>query len=160
MAENRGDEDNRGVTLVGHVLFGADAAVTDWVAQRIPGFRPAPGMTALGVVAGDDLVAGVVFDNFNGIHIEAAIAADTNGRWAGRETLRTLFAYPFIQLGCMAISVSVPSTNLESLNLATKLGFRPEAFIRFAAHDGSSLVVLKMLKSDCGWIVDHGKEKQ
>ena len=138
------------------MLFGADDLVARWVARRVPGFRVSATQRALGVISGDHLAAGVVFDNFNGVHIEAAIAADDIGRWASRKTLHTLFAYPFVQLGCLAITVGVPSSNLASLNLATKLGFRPEAYIRFAAHDGSSLVVLKMLRDDCRWVMRDG----
>lgn len=145
--------------LVGNVLFGFDAEVAQWVAQRIPNFSPSMDATALGVVADGELVAGVVFERWNGVHVEASIAAD-NPTWANRATLFRLFHYPFEQLGCEAISVLVPSSNPQSLNLATKLGFEPEAIVKFAAHDGSSLVVLKMFKDNCMWIGDHGKRKQ
>jgi len=43
-------------------------------------------------------------------------------------------------------------TNLASLNLATKLGFEIEAMVKFAAHDGSPLVVLKLFRDACRWI--------
>ena len=140
------------ITQVGNVVFGKDAEVSAWVQDRIEGYVVSGGYRAVGVVNRGNLVAGVVFENWNGIHIEAAIAAASGAGWASRKTLRTLFAYPFNYLNCKAISVSVASTNILSLNLAAKLGFEPEAIIRFAAHDGSSLVVLKMLKEKCQWI--------
>lgn len=145
--------------LVGNVLFGFDQEVSQWVAQRITGFSPSISAKALGVVAGGELVAGVVFERWNGVHVEASIAADHQS-WASRSTLFRLFHYPFNQLGCKAISVLVPSSNAQSLNLATKLGFEPEAIVKFAAHDGSSMVVLKMFKENCKWIADHGKKQQ
>lgn len=145
--------------LVGDVLFGFDEEVAQWVAKRIPLFTPSADAVALGVVAKGELVAGVVFERWNGVHVEASIAAD-NAIWASRNTLFRLFNYPFNQLGCEAISVLVPSSNLQSLNLATKLGFEPEAIVRYAAHDGSSMVVLKMFKDNCRWIGNHGKRKQ
>lgn len=144
--------------LVGNVLFGFDAEVAQWVAQRITNFTPCSDATALGVVSNGNLVAGVVFERWNGVHVEASIAADSQ-TWANRSTLFRLFHYPFEQLGCEAISVLVPSSNPQSLNLATKLGFEPEAIVKFAAHDGSSLVVLKMFKDNCRWIGSHGKRK-
>lgn len=146
------------INRVGDVVFGADAKVSEWVAAKIPGLQVSPNARALGVIKGGKLVAGVVFENWNGVHIEAAIAAHPNAAWADRKTLYALFRYPFIDLGCKAISVSVPSSNLPSLNLATKLGFQPEAIIKFAAHDGSSLVVLKLLQENCRWIGHHGKK--
>lgn len=158
MGETRQTDGQRRIVRAGDVLFGADDLVTRWVSKRIPGFRCNGLQRALGIIEGEDLVAGVVYDNYNGIHCEASIAADRIGRWASRRTLHTIFAYPFIQLDCQAISVVVPSSNIASLNLATKLGFEPEAIVRFAAHDGSSLVILKMLRETCKWVLTDGKE--
>lgn len=144
--------------LVGNVIFGFDAEVAQWVAQRIPSFTPSPDATALGVISDGEIIAGVVFERWNGVHVEASIAAD-HPRWANRATLFRLFHYPFEQLGCEAISVMVPASNYQSLNLATKLGFEVEAIVKFAAHDGSALLVLKMFKDKCAWI-RNGKRKQ
>lgn len=153
-------ESRRDLSYVGSVVFGADHQVGQWVAARIPDMVLSPGSRALGVVKRGKLVAGVVFENWNGVHIQASIAAEPGAPWADRSTLFALFHYPFKTLGCEAISVTVPSSNPLSLNLATKLGFSPEAFIKYAAHDGSSLVVLKMFRSDCKWIDQHGRKQQ
>lgn len=143
--------------LVGNVIFGFDDEVAQWVAEKIPNYTPEINATALGVVEGGEIVAGVVYERWNGVHVEASIAA-VGKKWATRKTLFRLFYYPFEQLGCEAISVLVPSTNLSSLNLATGLGFEAEAYIKFAAHDGSSLIVLKMFRDKCKWIQNHGKQ--
>lgn len=155
MAEDREHEGGRGVVIHDRVLFGADDLVSRWVAARIPQFQPTEHRVALGVIVGEDLAAGVVYDGFNQVHCEVAIAAEASTPWASRAALRHLFGYPFVQLGLRAMSVRVAATNLESLNLATKLGFTPEAFIRFAAPDGSDLVILKMHADTCRWI-GHG----
>lgn len=152
MGADRGRDGGRGLIRRGNLLYGADALVGEWVARRIAGYAATPDTRAIGIVHGDALVAGAAFDRYNGIHIEACIAAKPGAPWATRATLRGLFAYPFIQLGCVAVTVLVPSTNAESLNLATKLGFRPEALVKYAAHDGSTLVVLKMLRDQCRWV--------
>jgi RimJ/RimL family protein N-acetyltransferase len=158
MGPDRFDGRRRSVTFVGDVLFGADEAVAGWVAKRIPGFAASPATRALGIIKGGRIVGGVTFDNWNGVHIEAAIAARRGVPWLDRQTLHSIFYYPFVTLGCMAISVSIPSTNIASLTLATKLGFEPEAMIKFAAHDGSTLVILKMYRDRCRWIQKHGQE--
>ena len=137
--------------LVGNVLFGFDFEISQWVASRIPTFTASSGATALGVVDGTDIIAGVVYERYNGVHVEVSIAADDK-RWASKKTLFSLFHYPFIQLNCLAMSVVVPSSNLESLNLATKLGFEGEAIIKYAAPDGSSLIILKQYRENCKWI--------
>lgn len=143
--------------LVGNVIYGFDEEVTAWVAARVPGYRPARDAKALGIIKDRALVAGVVYDDWNGVHVQAAIAADS-GRWASRSTLFHLFHYPFVSLGCQAISVLVPSSNIPSLNLASKLGFEGEAILKFAAHDGSALVIMKMFRDKCRWI-GHGEKR-
>lgn len=151
MGGDRRDEGAGRVIIRDNVLFGCDDLVARWVRRRITGFMPEPNARALGVVRRGDVVAGVVYERFNGVHIEASIAADSAG-WASRKALAHLFGYPFRQLGCEAISVIVPASNLVSLNLATKLGFAPEAFVKFAAPDGTHLIVLKMFRDSCDWI--------
>lgn len=141
--------------LIGDVLFGFDHDVAQWVAQRIEGFTPSVSAKALGIVKNGDLVAGVVYERWNGVHVEASIAIDDAG-WASKSTMFRIFHYPFVQLGCEAISVIVASSNAKSLNLVAKLGFEPEAIIKFAAPDGSSLVVLKMFREKCKWIRKNG----
>lgn len=146
------------IERVGDVIFGADRQVAAWMAARIPGLSPSPQCRALGVIKGDKMAAGVLYENFNGVHIEAAIAAEPGIPWLSRRTLHSFFFYPFVTLNCRAITVSVPSTNLPSLNLATKMGFEPEALVAFAAHDGSTLVVMKQFREKCRWIESYGQE--
>ncbi len=160
MGPDRPAEGRDALTIVDGVLYGADDLVKQWVAQHIVDFYVNPLSTALGVVEGDELIAGVVYERHNGIHLEVSIAADSTRPWASRAVLRRLFAYPFVQLECVAISCLVPMSNLASLNLATKLGFSPEAYVKFAAPDGSPMVVLKMLREQCRWIEGHGQGQQ
>lgn len=152
MGPDCSDAGRHSVTLRGRVLFGADKLVAQWVQARVDGMYCPPGTVGLGVVHEGDLVAGVTYTNFNGVHMEVCIAAETGKPWAGRQTLKHLFGYPFLQMQCEAISVLVPGTNLESLNLATKLGFEPEAIVKFAARDGSPLIILKMYRDTCRWL--------
>lgn len=147
--------------LRGSVLYGADDMVGDWVGRQIEGYISTPGATALGVVKGGRLVAGVVYERFNGFHCEASIAARAGTSWADRATLFALFDYPFGQLGCEAVTVLVPGSNLSSLNLATKLGFEPQAIVNFAAPDGSPLIVLQQFRNTCKWVsYGQGQEQR
>lgn len=145
---------------LGRVIFGADKEVSAWVATKIDGFTVSEDARALGVISGDRLVAGVVFERWNGVHVEASIAATPGARWADRSTLFSLFWYPFGTLDCRAITVTVPMSNLPSLNLATKLGFKPQAIVPFAARDGGALLVLQEYRDTCRWIGHHGQEQQ
>jgi RimJ/RimL family protein N-acetyltransferase len=133
------------------VLYGCDREVAEWVASRIPGFAISPGAVALGVSRETRLIAGVIYERFNGVHMEVSISAAEPG-WASRAVLARLFGYPFEQMGCKAISCIVPMDNLQSLNLATKLGFEPEAIVKYAAQSGADILVLKLFRERCRWI--------
>lgn len=156
MGQNSENGGGNRVILRGRVLFGADALVAQWVASRIPLMEVSPKAVALGVVQDETLIAGVVYEQYNGVHMQVAIAAEPGTPWASRQTLRHLFGYPFNQMNCTAISVLVAATNLQSLNLATKLGFELEAMIKYAAQDTSPLIVLKMYRETCRWIEQNG----
>lgn len=146
--------------VAGRVLYGADEAIKAWVADHIPGYIPSPQGKALGVITGGKLAAGVLYERFNGVAVEVAIAADPGSKWADRSVLRAMFSYPFEQLGCEVITVACAMSNLVAVNLATKLGFSPVALIKFAAHDGGALVILQLQKSECRWLGDGQVRKQ
>ena len=48
---------------------------------------------------------------------------------------------------------------LGSLKMVSQMGFEGEARIRFAAHDGSDILVMKMYREKCRWI-RHGQGQQ
>jgi hypothetical protein len=160
MGGNHQPESGHRLTRLGAVVYGKDASVARWVGLSIPGYMPSFGAKALGVIKGGELVAGVVYERCNGFHCEVSISAREGSGWADRRTLFALFHYPFVQLGCLALTVTVPLSNLKSLNLATKLGFARIALIPHAAHDGTPLVVLQMTRDTCIWIGNHGKRQQ
>ena len=141
------------------VVYGADQEIAKWVAGNIPDFILSPEARSLGVIKDDKIAAGIVFDRCNGHNVEASIAAVTGSNWADRDTLFQMFAYPFLQLGVQAVTVLVSMANLESLNLATKLGFQSIAIVPFAARDGAPLVILQMTIEQCRWL-KHGQGKQ
>lgn len=161
MGADREHESGTAVVQAGSVLFYAEDRVIPWVSERIPGFRHDPEDKALGIVDdGGNLICGAVYTGFNGVHCSASIAAEPGAPWATKASMFKLFYYPFVTLGCVAMSVQVASSNVASLNLVTKMGFEGEAMIRYAAHDGSTLVVLKMLRENCKWIRRDGQGRR
>lgn len=140
------------IIRLGSVVYGANDEVARWVGKHIPGFIHMPGAKSLGVIKNEKMVAGVVFERCNGFNVEASIAARPGVQWADRATLFRLFEYPFGQLGVEAVTVLVALSNLESLNLATKLGFELVAMVPFAAQGGGPLVILQMTRNQCRWL--------
>lgn len=140
------------MTVRDGILFGDDDRVCAWIAERIPGYQRRTHAQGIGVLRGDDIVAAVVFENWNGIHCEMSVAADPGSGWLTRNLARVCFHHAFHTLGCVAVSGVVAMSNADSISLATRMGCFPEAIVKFAAHDGSDLVILKMLREECRWI--------
>lgn len=121
-----------------------------WVAQRTGGQWTAGRGTAIGKL--DDcglLVAGVLYEDWNGSNIMCHIAGD--GNWASRDFLRVIFDYPFNQVGAKRITAPVSSTNVKSINLVTRMGFELESTLAQATPDGD-LHLFRMWRDDCQYL--------
>ena len=137
------------------LLFGEDKGVAHWVAERIPHARVRipyfpPGevfgpAAAIGVARGDELVAGVVFHNYDPFvrSIEVSCAA-ASPRWANRRVFSDLLRYPFSQLDCRRITAVTPRRAPPGATSPRKflegLGFVREGSIRFGFGDQNAIV--------------------
>ncbi|MEM8791023.1 MAG: GNAT family protein [Pseudomonadota bacterium] len=142
--------------IYGNVLFGADKLVSDWVAERLEYDEFHQNARALGVIREGNIVAGVVYYDFNQSNIFGAIAAVEGSRWADRGTLFRIFEYPFDQLRVNRITCVIAESNTKSMKLCTQMGFRFEARHEGAAHDGGAMISMRMFRDDCRWI-SNGK---
>lgn len=106
---------------------------------------------AIGLEEDGELIAGVLFDNYNGASICMHVAAVPGKRWLTREFLWYCFYYPFVELGVKRITGLVPESNLAARRFDEHLGFRLEARLEDAHPDGDVLVY-KMTKADCRFL--------
>jgi RimJ/RimL family protein N-acetyltransferase len=138
-----------GGTRVGALLLGCDEWVTDFVAERIGieavDFGPC---TAIGVVRGGAVVAGVVYHEWREQQqvVEMSVAADTP-RWASPDTIASLLSYPFLQLGCRRIGSRVRSDNERSLRFTQGLGFLVEGILADWYAPGIDCIMMVMQKA-------------
>jgi RimJ/RimL family protein N-acetyltransferase len=141
--------------VVGSVLFGADDVVASFVKSRLPPSTRFRDYAALGVVRDGVLCGGVVYHNYceleHGSVIEASYAFDT-ARWAFPATLRTLFAYPFVQLGCARMTAIVAKGNKRSRRFVEGVGFHLEGVHPRAMDGKQTALSYGMLKEQCRWI--------
>jgi RimJ/RimL family protein N-acetyltransferase len=141
--------------VVGSVLFGADELVAALVKSRLSPSTRFRDYAALGVVRDGVLCGGVVYHNYcvleHGSVIEASFAFD-NPRWAFPATLRTLFAYPFGQLGCDRMTAIVAKGNKRSRKMVEGLGFKLEGVHPRAMDGRQTALSYGILKEDCRWI--------
>ena len=115
------------------------------------------GRTAIGVVDGDQVLAGMVFEDYSGpggsITVHVAIS---HPHVPLRKLLVTCAVYAFNQLAVNKVIGLVPSTNTSALKFDLRVGFKPEAIIPGAFPDGD-LVILTLVREDC-WYLPKTKQ--
>lgn len=134
-------------------LYGHDEAVARWVGDHV-GIKDFGPCAAIGIMRDDELIAGVVYNNwrhpFDPGLIEATMASTTH-RWCNRATLAVIFGYPFNQLGCRRVTLTTEAKNQPVRAFLCHLGFREEGVIRqgFPTDDA---VIYGMLRGECRWL--------
>lgn len=130
-------------------------AVYQFVRQRVPGLDRSGDMRAIGWAAGGALVAGVLYEGFNGFNAWMHVAAVPGARWLRRDYLRACFAYPFRVCGLSRVSGYVEASNLAARRFDEHLGFTEEARLRGAASDGGDVIIYVMRREDCRHVGPH-----
>ena len=135
---------------VGALLLGADEWPVRMVARGL-GLRVTDLMPcrAIGIIRSNTLVAGVVYHQFRPEQgdCELSVAA-TTPRWASREAIGLLLAYPFRQLECRRITARVRSDNERALRFDLGIGFAVEGRLRSWYAPGVDCIMLGMLREE------------
>lgn len=111
-------------------------------------------MKGLGLERDGVLVAGVLYEGFNGQNVWMHVAAEPGGRWMTKDYLHYCFHYPFNEMGVKRVSGYVNASNVEARRLDEHLGFKQEAVLSGAAPDGGDVVVYAMWRDDCRFLGD------
>lgn len=124
------------------------SGVAEWVFRRVGGAMSAHSQ-GIGWKVGDEIVAGVAYEQFTGSNIFVHQAVE--GR-VPREYWWAVTDYPFNQLGCKRITGFVESHNQKALRLNAHIGFKVEATLEKAGRNNSDLVVMVLWKEDCRFL--------
>lgn len=134
------------------MLYGEDDAVVQFVERHNRDVSIGGKRVGLGVVRQNKLVAGVVFQNQRGdVDIEVVIAA-TDASWAYPATLRTIFNYPFVQLGLVRMTAIIGRKNKRSRRFCEGLGFKQEGCIRRALNGRQDAMIYGLLRNECKFL--------
>ena len=133
----------------------AGTPVVSWIVGRGECFAPGSGATGLGWVKDGKIVAGVMYEEFTEASIHATIVVEEQMM---KGFVHKIFDYPFNQLGVDKIIVQTNTANVESVNLAKRLGFTEEGMIKGAYLDGDR-IILTMTKDECKWIKELQNEE-
>ena len=124
--------------------------IAEWVFKNIHGGSAPIVDAAIGLVDGNDLIAGVAFTDYNGRSIGMHVAAGKKN-WLSKDFLWAAFFYPFIQVGVKKILFQMDSLNSDALAFNARLGGVVEHIIKDAGTKGD-MVISSMTKEQCKWL--------
>lgn len=140
---------DRGDSIARRLIFGQNDRVGRWIEEH-DGGQYREGSQCIGLERDGSLVAGVLFDYYNGASIYCHVAL-ADKRALGRDFLRAAFGYAFHQLGCEVLIGLVANDNEAAQRLDERLGFRLEHTIS-GAHPSGALHIYTMRRNDCRWL--------
>ena len=120
----------------------------EWVAARAGGKYQADAAQAIGLEKDGKLIAGVIYERYNGESLWVHVAIE------GRLTpayLKAIFHYPFVVCDVSKVIGTVTSDNVKARKFDENLGFTEEARIRNAAPDGD-IIIYTMTRDNCRFI--------
>ena len=133
----------------------ADHFVGHWVADKINGSYWAEKSQAIGLEKNGNLIAGVIYENYNGRSLVVHLAIE--GR-INKKFLAAVFVYGFKTCGIEKAIAPVSSSNTKIKSLVKKMGFVKEATIKDADPKGD-VELYTMRREDCRFLEDrYGKE--
>jgi hypothetical protein len=136
-----------------------DDRLAGWIAHRIPGMNADDlrrHAATVGVVLKGDLIAAMACGGKERGNVEITFAADSP-KWATRDTIRTLMAWPFVQMGCHRVTTRIAASNTRAIRFNEGIGFKREGVIRQGWGPGEDCVLLGLLRGEAPeWMVPHG----
>lgn len=134
------------------IVFNEDKRVCEWVAARVDEEDFGEYARGIGLEKDGELVAGVVYNNYNKTNVYMHVAVEYGGKYLTRSFVTCCFAYPFVQLGVNRVTGLVRVDNLPAQKFDEHLGFKREGLVRRACEDGTDMILYGMLREECKWL--------
>ena len=134
-------------------LFSSPSRVYDFVRRHMP-LQMVSGAKGIGLEIDGEVVAGVIYESYNGHNVWMHVAVTDGGVSLTRGVLRTIFDYPFNQMRVARVSGYVEASNEASRKFCEQLGYRQEAVLSGAASDGGDVIIYAMRREDCRFLKD------
>lgn len=122
-----------------------DTETVAWVLARVGG-NPATEYSSIGVMDDGRIVAGAVFEGYNGRNMLVHMAIDEPV--AALSLFKAIARYAFGQLGLSRLTLTAESSNIRAVRLHEKLGAVVEGRLFGAGRDGDDILISR-LTPDC-----------
>ncbi len=96
-----------------------------------------------------EIIAAVLYQDFNGSNVFAHVAAEPGKRWGTKAFLYWTMHYPFVQLGAKRMTGWVSVNNVAAQKFDEHLGFEREATLKRAGEHGEDVILYVMHREDC-----------
>ena len=112
------------------LVFGRDAEVAGWVADRLPQVHDFGLCSAIGIASEGGLIAGCVYSDYRPVesNIQLSMAA-VSPMWARGEVVTALLRYPFRQLGVWMIYTATAPENHRALRVNRHIGIKRKTML-------------------------------
>lgn len=117
-----------------------------WLQRRLPDVNISQDSWCLGICRDGKLAAVAGFMNYRTVDIEILFASD-NPRWATRQTIAWVLAFPFIQLGTQRCTAMVLKSNRRVRRLLLGAGFKEEGRHLHAAKNLETILSYGMTRA-------------
>lgn len=125
--------------------------VVEWVAKRTNEYGNFGSAVGIGIERNGQLIAGVAYNEFNGVNINMHVSALPGVIWAKPEYMRAWFDYPFNKAKVKRVTGLVGEGNKAARKFDEHVGFELETTLK-RAHPTGDLLVYVMWKERCRWI--------
>jgi RimJ/RimL family protein N-acetyltransferase len=134
-----------------HEVVADEDAAFNFIKDFIP-IHPSFGQKGIVLRVDDEIIAALLYVEYNGSNVFCHIAGKPGRRWLNREFLFWAFSYPFDQLGCTRITGWVEEDNTDSRRFLENIGFVIEARLKGAGVHGQDVLLYRMLRSECRFL--------
>lgn len=136
---------------MGTRIISNPARVFAFVSEIMP-MSPVGGMKGIGLEKDGELIAGALYEGFNGQNVWVHLAGKPGKRWMNREFLWYGFHYPFNEMGVKRLSGYVNASNTDARRLNEHFGYQEEARLKGAAPDGGDVILYVMWRENCRFL--------
>lgn len=132
-------------------LISNPARVFAFVSQIMP-MAMVEGMKGVGLEKDGELIAGALYEGYNGHNVWVHLAGAPGRKWMNRQFLWYGFHYPFNEMGVKRLSGYVNASNTDARRLNEHLGYEEEARLKGAAPDGGDVILYVMWRENCRFL--------